>query len=83
MVGKLLPRRGPSRQVYQARRELLCGRCGGAIAVDEGFTRSIVDGCRMVPVCSDCRPLLLYRHNPWGPAAKRTPPANVKSFREG
>jgi hypothetical protein len=77
-VGKLLPRRGPSRQVYQARRELTCSRCGATIAVDEGFTR----GSRQVPVCGSCRPLELYRHDRWGPAAKRQPPPNVRTFRD-
>jgi hypothetical protein len=81
-VGKLLPRRGPSRQVYQAKRELTCGWCGRIIAVDEGFTRGTAQGRRMAPGCGDCMPLLLYRHDRWGPAAKRKPPANVKSFRD-
>jgi hypothetical protein len=81
-VGKLLPRRGPSRQVFQARRELVCGRCGATIAVEEGFTRGDVLGRHMAPICGGCLPLDLFQHDTWGPAKKRTPPANVKSFRE-
>lgn len=77
-VGHLLPRRGPARQVYEARRELSCALCGGLIETAEGFTRRT----RQQPVCSACEPLLLYRHDRWGPAAKRTPPANVETFRE-
>jgi hypothetical protein len=81
-VGKLLPRRGHSRQVFQAKREMACGRCGAPIAVDDGFTRGDVEGRHMAPICSGCLPLELYHHDTWGPAKKRTPPVNVKSFRE-
>jgi hypothetical protein len=81
-VGRLIPRRGHGRQVYQAIRPMICARCGGEIAGGDGFTRSVIDGARMVPVCSGCRPLADYRQNRFGPAGKLPPPANVRSFRE-
>lgn len=65
----------------QALRELCCGRCGSPIAAGDGFTRGRLWG-GLLPICEGCRPLEAYRHNRWGPASKREPPANVRSFRE-